>query len=537
MKNRLLLVSLLLNLTLFSQQVDLYQNDFESNTALDYQQGNANSLIVGTCAGNGLSNSGTHALYSTKGGANPGCGADGTDQYAFQEAAPGISETLFASVLIDAKCTRYNKLSFDYKFGVQQTNARVVIVTRNGSGPWMSVDTLDLATDWVATTIDLPISTYNNDFELGFSFQYNYNAATGNPLAIDNIRVYGESSIAKVENSTIAVCGQNTTIVSAVPYSAGTGTWTVISGGGAFNNANAFSTGVNGLPVGTSVFTWTVTSAVCGNTTDTVTVINSIAPSNANVQDTFFACSMQQMNISTSVPSAGTGLWSSPQGATFTNANSPATLVTFIPPGWSQMIWTISSPGCPSKADTMNVFNTGGQRFLTNDTTICVGDGNTVVAVTMPSDSLQTENFIFAQGNGIITHNSDDTLTISNLQNGMNMILYQTKHILCPQEVDTLRINMLPCDGFEPVFPTVITPNGDGYNDLFIIQNLESIYPECVVTIFNRYGNVVFESIGYAEPWDGTFKGEKLPMGAYFFKLELKDSENKVYNGTISVIH
>lgn len=537
MKNSLLILSLFTNLTLFSQQVDLYTNDFESNIPFDYQQGTANTFIIGECAGNGISSSGSNALYSTKGGTLPGCGVDGTEQFAFQEAAPGVSEVLFASVLIDARCTRYNKLTFDYKFGIQQTNARVLIVTRNGSGPWMSVDTLDLANDWTTSTIDLPISTFNTNFELGFSFEYNYNSATGIPLALDNIRVFGEPAIAEIENNSLAVCGQNTAVVSATPHSSGTGLWTVVSGAGAFNNPNAFSTGVNGLPNGTSVFAWTVTSAFCGNSSDTVTIVNSLPPSNANVQDTFYACSMQQMNISTSTPTAGTGMWSSPQGAVFTNASSPATLVTFIPSGWSQMIWTISSPGCPSKADTMNVFNTGGQRFLTNDTLICVGEGNVVVAVTTPSDSMQTENFLFAQGNGIITHNTDDTLTITNLQNGMNMLLYQTKHQLCPQEVDTLRINIIPCDGFEPVFPTVITPNGDGHNDLFIIQNLENIYPECVVTIFNRYGNVVYESVGYQEPWDGTFKGEKLPMGAYFFKLELKDSENKVYNGTISVIH
>ena len=57
------------------------------------------------------------------------------------------------------------------------------------------------------------------------------------------------------------------------------------------------------------------------------------------------------------------------------------------------------------------------------------------------------------------------------------------------------------------------------------------------MTIYNRYGSVVFESTGYTTPWDGTFKGEKLPMGTYYFKLELNDASNKVYKGPISVIH
>ncbi len=57
------------------------------------------------------------------------------------------------------------------------------------------------------------------------------------------------------------------------------------------------------------------------------------------------------------------------------------------------------------------------------------------------------------------------------------------------------------------------------------------------MTIFNRWGSVVFESVGYADPWNGTFNGEKLPMGTYFFKLELNDEENQHYNGPISIIH
>ena len=64
-----------------------------------------------------------------------------------------------------------------------------------------------------------------------------------------------------------------------------------------------------------------------------------------------------------------------------------------------------------------------------------------------------------------------------------------------------------------------------GKNDLFIIHNLEKVYPKCQMTIFNRHGSIVYESPGYTTPWDGTFKGEKLPMGTYFFKLKFGEKE------------
>ena len=92
------------------------------------------------------------------------------------------------------------------------------------------------------------------------------------------------------------------------------------------------------------------------------------------------------------------------------------------------------------------------------------------------------------------------------------------------------------CDGFTPEFPTVITPNLDGKNDIFVIDYLDQLYPECRVTVFNRWGSVVYESVGYEDPWNGTFKGEELPMGTYFYKIELNDDKATVYNGTISII-
>jgi gliding motility-associated-like protein len=82
----------------------------------------------------------------------------------------------------------------------------------------------------------------------------------------------------------------------------------------------------------------------------------------------------------------------------------------------------------------------------------------------------------------------------------------------------------------------VFTPNSDGENDIFVINSLEKVYPDLRVTIFNRWGNMVFESIGYDEPWNGTRKSEELPAGVYFYKLELMDGENSVLNGSISLI-
>ncbi|MVT41166.1 PKD domain-containing protein [Chitinophaga oryziterrae] len=76
---------------------------------------------------------------------------------------------------------------------------------------------------------------------------------------------------------------------------------------------------------------------------------------------------------------------------------------------------------------------------------------------------------------------------------------------------------------FKPVkVPNVFSPNGDGINDRWEIPNLAD-YPGCTVEIFNRYGQRVFGSTGYATPWDGTSNGKMLPLATYYYIIKLKN--------------
>ena len=85
--------------------------------------------------------------------------------------------------------------------------------------------------------------------------------------------------------------------------------------------------------------------------------------------------------------------------------------------------------------------------------------------------------------------------------------------------------------------PNAITPNGDQANNLWKIPGL-SLYPNCEVTIFDRWGNQVFHSRGYEEAdyWDGTDRnGKELPMDSYYYIIKLGNGEKPI-QGTISII-
>lgn len=82
-----------------------------------------------------------------------------------------------------------------------------------------------------------------------------------------------------------------------------------------------------------------------------------------------------------------------------------------------------------------------------------------------------------------------------------------------------LTITLTQPDDLE--MPTGFTPNGDGNNDAFVVHGIDG-YPENQLTVFNRWGNVVFDQLHYANEWRGeNQQGKPLPDGTYFVILRL----------------
>lgn len=83
-------------------------------------------------------------------------------------------------------------------------------------------------------------------------------------------------------------------------------------------------------------------------------------------------------------------------------------------------------------------------------------------------------------------------------------------------ESDTVQVNIIP----EVRINSGFSPNADGKNDLFLIDYIEQ-FPDNTVEIYNRWGDQVFYSKGYETPWDGTYKGKPLPVGTYYYVINL----------------
>jgi gliding motility-associated-like protein len=116
---------------------------------------------------------------------------------------------------------------------------------------------------------------------------------------------------------------------------------------------------------------------------------------------------------------------------------------------------------------------------------------------------------------------SNDTILnpIATLPASQNFVLSISNEYGCTAK-DSVFITVLK----DIYIPNAFSPNGDGINDVWNIPGLSS-YQYAKTQVLDRWGHVVFISTGYIKPWDGTLKGRQLPVGVYYYLID-------IYRGT-----
>jgi gliding motility-associated-like protein len=106
----------------------------------------------------------------------------------------------------------------------------------------------------------------------------------------------------------------------------------------------------------------------------------------------------------------------------------------------------------------------------------------------------------------------------------------------CESAPTTFTIGIEDCD---ILIPTAFTPNQDGTNDSWQLIDLDDLYPESQVFIYNRWGALLYESIPGAynsKPWNGTFNGNTLPVGSYYYIIDFNSGKESA-KGIVSIIN
>ena len=92
------------------------------------------------------------------------------------------------------------------------------------------------------------------------------------------------------------------------------------------------------------------------------------------------------------------------------------------------------------------------------------------------------------------------------------------KDICGNADADSVTVQAEDC---EMIIPNVISADGNGQNDLFVIKNLDQ-YPVNNLQVFDRSGRLLYEKANYANEWDGSVNGKILAKDTYLYILTVK---------------
>lgn len=526
-------------------QIALSVQDTSGNVGVCYTQliPDDNSAPTITCPGNTIQNNGTLCFYILPNYTGLATVTDNCSSYTISQTPlpnSGVG-TGNNTITLTATDIAGNSTSCSFELTVLETINPSITCPNNitSCNPVVNytVNSSDNCVHYLDQT-DNSGFTSGSIFPIGITTQsYAAIDSSGNSSSCSfTVEILNYPDTAAVLDTTIYLCNTFTTPIEALPIQSGTGSWNVISGNGTIANPNSNVTSVSNLSLGTNKLVWTVTSPSCGSKTDTLCVIVNQPPTTAQVQDTIYACSNSGFLVQGNIPSSGTGTWSNNSGIVLNNYNAPIATILSITPGFHTLYWTINSLGCTPSIDSAIVFAPATAQVYTNDTSMCIEDMPLAISGT-PATALQHSFWITSSGNATIANKFLAQTSITSASPGNLVLIYRLTQPFCGNSDDTLTIQLTACDGTNFDIPNMFTPNSDGKNDVFMIPNLAVTNPDCRVTIINRFGNVLFESIGYQTPWDGRYKGEPVPMGTYFYEIISPSGAFEPIKGSVNLIY
>ncbi|REE24246.1 gliding motility-associated-like protein [Winogradskyella pacifica] len=178
---------------------------------------------------------------------------------------------------------------------------------------------------------------------------------------------------------------------------------------------------------------------------------------------------------------------------------------------------------------TIAIENLSTPEIISSGDEFCSEDNPTLVDL---SNNIIDDEIViwYDQPVGGIAYNSTETL-----QEGVIYYGALTSEYGCESTTRLeVSINFITCVG-ELLIPDGFSPNDDGINDEFNILWLDELYPNFKLSVYNRYGNILYEGDINSPKWDGTWKNSNkpLPAGVYFYILEFNNGEREAVQGRV----
>ncbi|PWT77557.1 MAG: hypothetical protein C5B59_03510 [Bacteroidetes bacterium] len=269
---------------------------------------------------------------------------------------------------------------------------------------------------------------------------------------------------------------------------------------------------INTSRVGTAVYTFTPASGDCSLPIPlSITIVTSVTPTFPNLTDSICQNSTAPQLPGTSAEGI-TGTWNP---SSISTSNVGKSTYTFTP--------TDGQCGVPAKIDI--VVGPPPELNMGPDLNITVGT-STHLDITVTGDIV---SYQWSPSIGLSDPTIKDPIASPTITTVYTLNVTDANH--CEASG---KIKITVSGGASKIsIPNAFSPNGDGVNDTWVITNLSN-FPGATVDVFNRYGQAVFHSENNNKAWDGTYNGKPVPMGTYYYIIDLKDNEKKIA-GSVTV--
>jgi gliding motility-associated-like protein len=294
------------------------------------------------------------------------------------------------------------------------------------------------------------------------------------------------------------------------------GTW---SGNGITNaSLGTFDPATAG--VGTHLITYGI-AGPCGDTATLSITVDSVF--DASILSSGPYCD----NVATVslVSTTAGGTWS---GQGITNTSTGAFGPAAVGAGTYAIIYTIS--GTCGAADTVNISVVASPNAtLTASDESCIGMADGTAAI---SASGGTSPYTY------LWQNSQTSASISGLAPGSYSVILSDANGCFIVDTATILASTEPCEVIVPVIyvPNVFSPNGDGINDVLFVHGQGVATLE--FKIFDRWGEVVFQTTDLNTGWDGTFRGKTMNNAVFVYLLDASfvNGETVSRTGNVSIV-
>ncbi|MGJ3234253.1 PKD domain-containing protein [Marivirga sp.] len=169
-----------------------------------------------------------------------------------------------------------------------------------------------------------------------------------------------------------------------------------------------------------------------------------------------------------------------------------------------------------------------------SDTTLILPDDDLILRGTVNSENL-ISSFSWEQITGPVISSlplDSNVLKLENLSKSEYTFRLRVVDIDDQEGIDDVTVIVRDNDPSND-FPKIFSPNGDGRNDYWVVDDLERI-SNCSLIVYDSFGREVYRNSSYENNWDGTVNGALLPEAAYYYVFKCPGMKN--INGGVRIV-